>query len=151
MNFFEQQDHARRQTSILILLFVLAVLAIVLAVNAGMALIWILMEGHPWSGVHHYPYGFFFTNTVITVTLICGGTLIELFNLRDGGDAVARMAGGQLITLNTTDRHERRLLNVVEEMALAAGIACPKVYLLAKRNRSMRSPPVITRMKRSSR
>ncbi|RBA24392.1 M48 family metallopeptidase [Herminiimonas fonticola] len=132
MNFFEQQEHARRQTRMLVRLFALAVLAIVLAVNFVMALLWILIQGQPWSGAHHYPHGFFLTNTVVTVILICGGTLIETFNLRDGGDAVARMAGGRMVALNTSDIHERRLLNVVEEMALASGIACPRVYLLDK-------------------
>jgi Zn-dependent protease with chaperone function len=132
MNFFEQQHHARRQSKMLVLLFMLAVIAIVLAVNFVAAVLWILMQGQPWSGVHDYPRGFFLTNTVVTVILICGGTLIETFNLRDGGESVARMAGGRLVALNTTDIQERRLINVVEEMALASGIACPKVYLLDK-------------------
>jgi len=132
MNFFEQQHHARRQTRMLVLLFALAFIAIVLAVNFVMALLWILIQGQAWSGAHHYPQSFFLTNTLVTVTLICGGTLIETFNLRDGGDVVARMAGGRMVALNTIDMHERRLINVVEEMALASGIACPKTYLMDK-------------------
>ncbi len=132
MNFFEQQDHARRQSRTLVILFVLAVLAIVLAVNLALALLFIWVQGQPLSGAHSYPKGFFATNTVVTLGLIAGGTLIELFNLRDGGDAVARMAGGMAVAPNTTDARERRLLNVVEEMALASGIACPKVYVLAR-------------------
>lgn len=132
MNFFEQQDHARRQTKMLVLLFALAVIAIVLAVNFAMALICIYAQGGSFSGPHSYPRGFFETNTLITLILIGGGTLLEMFNLRDGGDAVARMAGGRMVEPNTRDMLERRLLNVVEEMALASGIACPKVYLLDK-------------------
>lgn len=132
MNFFEKQDHARRQTKILVLLFALAVLAIVVAVNCAMALIFIYAQGASLSGVHDYPRGFFATNTLITLILIGGGTLLEMFNLRNGGDAVARMAGGRMVEPNTRDTLERRLLNVVEEMALASGIACPKVYLLDK-------------------
>ncbi len=58
--------------------------------------------------------------------------LIEIVNLRDGGEAVAKMAGGRQVSPATRDVQERRLLNVVEEMALAAGIACPKVYLLER-------------------
>ena len=134
MNFFEQQDHARRQSRTLVILFALAVLAIVLAVNLALALLFILVQGQPLSGVHSYPKGFFATNTLVTLGLIAGGTLIELFNLRDGGDAVARMAGGTVVELKTADARERRLLNVVEEMALASGIACPRVYLLAREN-----------------
>ena len=130
MNFFEQQDHARRQTRRLVIFFALAVLVIVIAVNVVMALIFITISGQAWSGEHHYPKGFFAANTIITIGLIIGGTLIELFNLRDGGDAVARMAGGTLVLSDTQASSHRRLLNVVEEMALASGIACPRVYIL---------------------
>jgi Zn-dependent protease with chaperone function len=130
MNFFQQQDHARRQTRTLVILFALAVVAIVLAVNGAMMLIAIYMQGQPLHGHHTYPRGFFVANTLITLGLIAGGTMIELFNLRDGGDAVARMAGGRLVSPDTRDLQERRLMNVVEEMALASGIACPKVYVL---------------------
>jgi Zn-dependent protease with chaperone function len=130
MDFFGQQQQARRQTKTLVLLFVLAVITIVLAVNLALALIWIFANGQPLAGAHHYPAGFFATNTGVTLALIGGGTLIQSWNLRDGGDAVARMAGGRPVVPGTRQLAERRLLNVVEEMALAAGIACPQVYLL---------------------
>ncbi len=130
MNFFEQQEQARRQTRTLLILFVLAVSAIVLGVNVVAALLWIAFEGGKFSAVHGYPPYFFFTNTVLTLGLIGGGTLIELFNLREGGDAVAQMVGARLVSRSTSDPQERRLLNVVEEVALASAVACPKVYLL---------------------
>jgi Zn-dependent protease with chaperone function len=130
MNFFEQQEHARRQTRTLIILFVLAVIAIVVAVNLVAALLWIWAQGGTLSGPNYYPNGFFLANTLITVGLIVGGTLIETFNLREGGEAVAQMAGGRMVSPATQDLQERRFLNVVEEMAIASGIACPKVYVL---------------------
>lgn len=130
MNFFEQQDQARRQTRTLVILFVLALIAIVLAVNLVAALLW--TWGHPGLDAQLYPRGFFLANTGITIGLIVGGTAIEIVNLRDGGEAVAQMAGGRQVSPATRDALERRLLNVVEEMALAAGIACPKVYLLER-------------------
>jgi Zn-dependent protease with chaperone function len=132
MNFFEQQDQARRQTRTLMILFVLAVIGIVIAVNVALSLIWIWAHRVGVPGQRIFPHGFYFTNTLITLGLIAGGTLFETFNLRDGGDAVAQMAGGRLISPSTSDTHERRLLNVVEEMAIASGIACPKVYVLDK-------------------
>lgn len=130
MDFFGQQEQARRQTRTLVWLFVLAVLAIVGSVNLALALIWIVSTGHPLAGAHTYPAGFFATNTVVTLALIGGGTLIQSWNLRDGGDTVARMAGGRLLPTTTRDLRERRLLNVVAEMALASGIASPKIYVL---------------------
>lgn len=130
MDFFGQQEQARRQTRTLVILFVLAVFAIVAAVNIVAALLWLWAQGGGSYAAARYPHGFFFANTGITIALIAGGTWIEIFNLRDGGDAVAQMAGGRLVSPATRDLQERRLLNVVEEMALASGIACPKVYVL---------------------
>jgi len=130
MTFFEQQHQARQETRKLVFLFALAVIAIVLAVNLAMALLWNFKFGGHHEVLRSYPKGFFAINTLITLALIGGGTLIQTFNLRDGGDAVALMAGGRLIAPASGDLQERRLLNVVEEMALASGIACPKVYLL---------------------
>jgi Zn-dependent protease with chaperone function len=130
MNFFEHQHQARRQTRTLIILFALAVLGIVAAVNLALALVWSWTQSGYIPGMRAYPKGFFATNTVVTLALIGIGTLIEMFNLREGGEAVAKMAGGRLVAPASSDLQERRLLNVVEEMALASGIACPKVYLL---------------------
>jgi Zn-dependent protease with chaperone function len=132
MNFFEHQHQARRQTRTLIILFVLAVIAIVIAVNAAMALIWSWSQGGYSSSPDFYPRGFFATNTLVTIALIGVGTLLETWNLRDGGDAVARMAGGRPISPASSDQQERRLLNVVEEIAIASGIACPRVYVMDK-------------------
>lgn len=137
MRFFEQQDQARRQTKKLVVLFVLAVIAIVVAVNVAMAFAWTGLQTYAGGiqlGSSNYPPAFFLTNTLVTLLLIVGGTLIEMFRLRDGGDAVARMAGGRLVATDTRDARERRLINVVEEMALASGIACPKVYVLEREN-----------------
>lgn len=130
MNFFEQQEHARRQTRKLVILFILAVIAIVVAVNVALALLWSWTTTGYVLGMRDYPRGFFATNTAIVLAMIAGGTLIEMLALREGGDAVARMAGGRLVSPSTTHPQERRLLNVVEEMALASGLACPRVYLL---------------------
>jgi Zn-dependent protease with chaperone function len=130
MDFFAQQDHARKQTRLLVLLMILAVIAIVALVNVIAALSWRWLQ----NGFSHvsYPNGFFLTNTLVTAGLIIGGTLVELFNLREGGDAVARMAGGRLLSSATYDAKERQLQNVAAEMALASGIACPKIYVLDK-------------------
>jgi len=130
MNFFEHQEQARRQTRTLVILFVLAVIAIVAAVNLTLAVVWIWTQGADMPGSYGYPRGFFVFNTVATLLFIGGGTALEIWNLRDGGDAVAQMAGGRLVPPSTTDPRERRLINVVEEMSLASGIACPKVYVL---------------------
>lgn len=130
MNFFEHQAQAHKESKKLLFLFVLAVIAIVLAVNGTLALLWIWMKGQIGTGIYTYPRGFFFTNTAVTLLFIGGGMLFEMSRLKDGGDAVARMAGGRLVQPDSRDIQERRLLNIVEEMALAAGMACPRVYVM---------------------
>ncbi|MFO0954261.1 MAG: M48 family metallopeptidase [Isosphaeraceae bacterium] len=50
--------------------------------------------------------------------------------LREGGEAIARSLGGRPIDPGTAHPAERRLLNVVEEMALASGTPVPPVFVL---------------------
>nr|WP_315468947.1 M48 family metallopeptidase [uncultured Undibacterium sp.] len=130
MNFFEHQAQAHRESKKLLFLFGLAVIAIVLAVNGTLAVLWIWMKGQYGSGLYTFPRWFFATNTAVTLLFIIGGTLFEMARLQEGGDAVARMAGGRLVMPDSREPQERRLLNIVEEMALASGIACPRVYVM---------------------
>ena len=65
-----------------------------------------------------------------TGSVILLGSLFKIYALREGGAPVARSLGGRLVEGNTTDLAERRLLNIVEEMALASGTPVPPVYVL---------------------
>jgi Zn-dependent protease with chaperone function len=132
MNFFEHQEVARRSTKRLIVLFVLAVIGVVIAVNAAGALIYFASTSQRamFGPARVLPHGFFATNTAIVLLLIGGGTWFELSRLAAGGSVVANMAGGRLVDPGTRDLLERRLVNVVEEMAIAAGIPVPRVYVL---------------------
>lgn len=130
MNFFEQQDQAHRQSKKLLWLFFLAVIAIVMAVDAAVAGIWLMGFGGRFFTIWDCPPQYFLISTTVVLLFIGSGTLYEMYRLRDGGDAVAKMAGGRLILPSSSNLLERRLLNVVEEMALASGIACPHIYVL---------------------
>lgn len=132
MNFFEHQAQAHRESKKLLFLFVLAVICIAIAVNGTLALVWTWFMHDADGNSRAFPHYFFQTNTALIILFIGGGTLIELMRLRDGGDAVAQMAGGRLVQPNSRDKLERRLLNIVEEMSLASGIACPRVYVMDK-------------------
>ncbi len=65
-----------------------------------------------------------------TAALISGGSLYKIASLAGGGHTVAELLGGRLLQPQTADPDERRILNVVEEMAIAAGTPVPPVYLL---------------------
>ena len=65
-----------------------------------------------------------------TLIIIGGGSLYKIAQLRAGGRVVAEHLGGRLLTADIADPIEQRLLNVVEEMAIASGTATPPVYLM---------------------
>jgi Zn-dependent protease with chaperone function len=62
--------------------------------------------------------------------LILGGTLYKVAQLAGGGTVIAEQLGGRRVYPNVTDQVEKRLLNVVEEMAIASGVPVPPVFLL---------------------
>ena len=118
MNFFEQQAAARRNSSRLVFLFALAVLGIVLAVDA---VTFIATHGNTGALV--------FT-TLATLAVIGIGSMYRIASLRGGGEPVALQMGGVPVPEDTTDLNLRRLRNVVEEIAIASGVPVPKVYVL---------------------
>ena len=61
-----------------------------------------------------------------------GGAWHGLQLAAGGGEAVARMLGGRRVDPATQDPLERRFVNVAEEMALAAGLPVPALYLLER-------------------
>ncbi|MFV1992330.1 MAG: M48 family metallopeptidase [Acidiferrobacterales bacterium] len=63
-------------------------------------------------------------------TVVLVGSFYKIMTLSAGGKAVAESLGGQLIPQDTNDLKQRKLLNVVQEMAIASGTPAPPVYLL---------------------
>src|SRR5690606_30911464 len=68
--------------------------------------------------------------TVMVVAIIGLASLYKSSMLGGGGGVVARSLGGVRVSRDTNDPQQRRLLNVVEEMAIASGVPMPEVYLL---------------------
>lgn len=50
--------------------------------------------------------------------------------LQQGGSYVAKMVGGREISFSTTDLAEKQLVNIVEEMGIAAGMTLPRIFVL---------------------
>ena len=124
MNFFERQAQARRLSTRLLVLFGLAVVGIVLAVDAAVWIAWGPPGGGPPSpGVLAFA-------SVATLAVIGLGSLYRIASLRAGGDAVAVQLGGVPVPEDTTDLSLRRLRNVVEEIAIASGVPMPALFVL---------------------
>ena len=134
MDFFKQQDMARTKTGQLILLFSLAVLAVALAVySVAVTILFFFVSREP--GFNPAAFSWFqphlgFWTTGGTLLVILAGCLGKIIGLVGGGSSIAQQLGGRLINPTTTDSGERRLLNVVEEMALASGTPVPQVFIL---------------------
>ena len=132
MDFFEHQEIARRSTRRLVVLFAIAVVAIVIAVNFAATAIYLgfLMPAGTARTAAALPAGFYVFNTLVVLGLIGGGTLYKLSSLSAGGAAVANLVDAREIDMTTSDLLDRRLINVVEEMAIASGVAVPRVYVM---------------------
>jgi Zn-dependent protease with chaperone function len=128
MNFFERQAAARRASVRLVLLFALAVLCIVIAVDF---VVWVAIATREDATSAHALTGVLFS-TVLVVAVIGLGSLYRIASLRSGGAAVALELGGVPVPEQTRDPQLRRLRNVVEEIAIASGVAIPAIYVLER-------------------
>ena len=126
MNFFAAQDDARRRTKWLVVYFALAIIGVILSVY-GIVYLAMLYTGvtvNPWMpGV--------FTATALGTGGVMGtGSLFKTMQLNGGGAVVAKDLGARQIDPHTNDADERRLVNVVEEMAIASGLPVPGIWLM---------------------
>lgn len=135
MNFFESQDRARKHTFTLVFLFALAVISLIIMTNLLVMVVFGFISSQQMhSGgtlLHTMDWQKFALVSAAVGTVVLGGSLYKIMALSGGGKTVADGLGGQLIPQNTGDLKQRRLLNVVEEMAIASGIPPPPVYVLA--------------------
>ncbi|MDH5368857.1 MAG: M48 family metallopeptidase [Gammaproteobacteria bacterium] len=138
MNFFAAQDKARRKTGRLIFLFVLAVISLILLTNILLIGTFAYMEANEMEESisslsvfeKYFELDVIIAVSIGVIALITLGSIYKIISLSKGGQAIAEMLGGQFIPQSTTNLEERRLLNIVEEMSIAAGMPIPKVYLL---------------------
>ncbi|HEX3719120.1 MAG TPA: M48 family metallopeptidase [Verrucomicrobiae bacterium] len=140
MDFFERQQKAHRNTKFLVIYFIAGVMGLIAAIYLAVSVI--------WAGVHlrhsrYYSYNnynpaqgsfwnpeLFIGVTLGTLAVIALGSVSKTMELAQGGLAVANMMGGEQVRPDASDPDERKLLNVVEEMALASGLPVPPVYIM---------------------
>lgn len=149
MDFFAAQDHARQTTRRLVWVFVMLVSSLILLTSLLVSFVFYSGEPHAKG---HTPQGFINyllakpDAALLTALLVLAGVLLAMMvrksQLAAGGHVVAEMVGGERILVglgNSEELQSRypvshtallRLLNVVEEMAIAAGVPVPPVYLI---------------------
>jgi len=137
MRFFEHQEKARNHTFRLLVLFGLGVFALIFSIDA------ILLLGLGFSdspgGLDGANWGKILATYFPALALVAAflgfvigsASLYRLSQLSSGGGAsVAESLGGRLLQAETSDPVERKILNIVEEMAIASGMPVPRVYLM---------------------
>jgi Zn-dependent protease with chaperone function len=133
MNFFERQEQSRQKTFQLILLFILADIGVVLSVYfVAIVAVNYYANGAETSALPRQwmdPLVLLWVFAVVQA-LILGGSLVKIVALGRGGQYVAESLGGRLVNPSTTNPAEKRLVNIVEEMAIASGVPVPMVYVL---------------------
>ena len=133
-DFFERQDVARRNTTRLVILFVLAVLALIVSIDLLLAATMGYLGRNPETGAVDWTLAadprVLSLAVVGTLIVAGGGTLFKIAQLRGGGQVVAEQLGGRLLNPDSAVPSEQQLLNVVQEMAIASGAPTPPVYLL---------------------
>ena len=132
MDFFEAQDEARSRTKLLVVYFVLALVVIVTAVYfAVTAGVFYYEHKTGGPGAEWFSPRRLLWTAGIAVPVIVLASLWRIASLRrKGGAGVAEALGGRRVTTATKRPGEKRLMNVVEEMAIAAGMPVPEVYVL---------------------
>lgn len=144
MDFFEQQDRARVHTRRLMWLFALAVVCIIFLVN--LLLVGVLFKidtssydsGGSQGLIHdfiyflsQFPPEVWLISTLGILIVTGSASLYKHAQIsRGGGSLIAEQLDGRLLTPGSGDFYERRLLNIVEEMAIASGMPVPPIYVL---------------------
>ncbi|OBP13664.1 peptidase [Rheinheimera sp. SA_1] len=139
VDFFKAQDEARRNTKLLVLLFGLAVFCLLVLTNLLLLitlgflsteqsqLLFSPSAPNWWSALPWPIMG----STSLGILLLIGIVVaLKRAELRQGGQVVAKALGGTRLDHQIADPKQRMLLNVVEEMAIAAGVPVPPVYLM---------------------
>lgn len=150
MDFFQHQDQARRYSRWLIVLFILGVISLLIITNAFLilfpwqmnstafsengansSLVCLLESGCAfWQSVNWVQVFWVSTLVCLVIAAVSG---LKWLSLKAGGRKVAAIMGGKPIDPSRGDLSlgEKRLQNVVEEMAIAASMPVPEVFVLA--------------------
>jgi len=128
MDFFERQHKAKKKTGVLVFLFGVAVLLIsLLNFLIIAAVIPFVDEGRNFSLQDPMLAMYVVLGTFVVISL---AGLYRKSQLSDGGSSIASMMGGRLVNMASTDPDEQKLMNVVEEMAIASSVPMPEVFVM---------------------
>lgn len=138
-DFFTRQDQAKQKTGRLLFCLFAGLAVLIGTTYALIMFIWNTVgqgKGHDrLAEFAHEPQwwnaGVFLLVAVFTSLVVLGASTVRTMQLKSGGGAaVAEGLGGREITQGSHDPDERKMLNVVEEMAIAASCPRPRIFVM---------------------
>src|SRR3954465_1918271 len=100
----------------MVVLFLLSVVAIVVAVDVVVGAVYTFFDEAPKApGLAGVPRQVFVAGAVVTVAIIAIVSLWNIVALAGGGVKIAQMLGARKVASASRDPLERRFLNLVEE------------------------------------
>lgn len=135
MNFFEHQERARRNTSVLVFLFFLAVAGIVIALSAFLSFFLLMQDSassHRLTESDFWEtFAFIMPRAAPFIVAVIGFvSWLRYLNLSGDGVKIAEFLGADRLPLAPETEQDQRLRNIVEEMAIASGVPVPKIYVM---------------------
>jgi Zn-dependent protease with chaperone function len=142
VDFYAYQATARRQSRLFVLMFMAAVAAVVIALDA---VVCIVLAARSSAATYGGQYGtasvdplqfamrnpgLVFVVSALIIGVIALASLFKSAQLRGGGAVVAQSLGGVRVERDTADPARKRLRNIIEEMAIASGVPVPEIYVL---------------------
>ena len=124
--FFERQEAQRKYTLWLVAAFIACILLVVVVINL---VVLVGLGGDPRRVLRQEPEVVFWISAIVFGTILIA-SWHRSSQLRAGGAVVARALGGVQVNANDGDLKRQRLVNVVEEMAIAARIRKPQIFVL---------------------
>ena len=137
MDFFAREEQTRRTSRVLVGAFLLAFVLCALATTFALAIAFrwanpnaLYVGNGSWPQWVAANLSFVGWAMAVTLTIMALASLYRSASLAGGGADVARMMKATQLTNGGADAAQQRLVNVVEEMALASGVAVPEIFVL---------------------
>ena len=131
MSFYADQDRARRNSRLLVLVFVLAIVCIVAAMDLAAMGLWLFVHMYMDTTSFRPPRSLHWITIGGTLAVVAFISIRKTLQVHSGGGMeVARMMGARQVVPVKASPLEHRLLNVVQEMAIAAEKPVPIVFVM---------------------
>jgi len=127
VDFFAQQDVTRRNSALLLVVFVFALGAMAVVIHLTIA--FLSMAIGETESIWQLSIPATAMTVLIWLTMLLGG-FFRALDVRAGGAVLARRYGAIQASDRTRHEHERILLNIVAEVSIAASCPQPDVFVL---------------------